>query len=80
MNSSRLHYLIREPRAAEGFRTGVSLHSHTMHSKESTAFVERLAKRYPLFDWFIRGQLKKYSLKYGDAELKDLGRQTRRMW
>lgn len=80
MNNSKLYYLLREPKAAEGFRTAVSLHSHTLHSKESTAFVCRIANRSKLFNWFIRGQLKKYSERYGDKELTNLEAQAKRMW
>jgi len=77
---SRLHYVIRQKKAAEGFKTGVSLHSHTMHSKESTSFVERTTQRSRLFNYFIQSQLRKYSAKYGDQRLTDLAYQCKRMW
>ena len=80
MKHSRLHYLIRERNVAEGYTTGVSLHSHTMHSHESTSFVARIARNSGSFNWFIRGQLKKYSERYGDETLTDLDAQTARMW
>ncbi len=65
---------------AAGYRTGVSLHSHTRHSKESMSFLEGMARRSRLFDWFIRGQLTKYSERYSDETLTDLEAQTKRMW
>ena len=77
MKHSRLHYLLRDPDAAAGFRTGVSLHSHTMYSKESMAFIERLARRSKPFDWFIRTQLTKYA---PEREAADLGAEVRRIW
>lgn len=80
MKNTRLHYLIREPKAPEAFSSGVSLHSHTMYSRESTSFVAGLAKKSRLFDWFIRTQLRKYSEKYGVRQMTDLDEQTRRMW
>ena len=45
-----------------------------MHSKESTAFVARIAKKSKLFNWFIHRQMSKYT------ELMDLNRQAGRMW
>lgn len=80
MKQSRLHYLIRERDVAADYKTAVSLHSHTMHSKESTSFVSRLARKSKTFDLFIRSQLKKYSEKYGDETLTDLDAQCARMW
>ncbi|MBI1354160.1 MAG: hypothetical protein GC160_07425 [Acidobacteria bacterium] len=74
MKNSSLHYFVREPEAVKGFRTGVSLHSHTMHSKESTAFIARIAKKSKFFNWFIRNQMRKYS------ETTDLKEQVGRMW
>jgi hypothetical protein len=43
-----VHYLWREPRAHDGFATAVSLHSHTMHSREGLAFIPRVFRRVPL--------------------------------
>jgi hypothetical protein len=41
--------LWKEPGAAKGYRTGVSLHSHTNHSKEGLYFiVEYAARHWPL--------------------------------
>lgn len=79
MKNTKLHYLIREPEAPRTFNTAVSLHGHTMHSKESTSFVAGLAKKSRLFDWFIRSQLHKYSVKYGQLQT-NLKEQTERMW
>ena len=48
MSQSSVSYLWREPDAPKGFRTGVSLHSHTNQSKETLDFISELSK-----DWGI---------------------------
>jgi hypothetical protein len=48
MGQSSISYLWREPEAAKGFATGVSLHSHTNQSKETLDFISELSK-----DWNI---------------------------
>jgi hypothetical protein len=48
MSQSSISYLWREPEAAKGFRTGVSLHSHTNQSKETLDFISELSK-----DWSV---------------------------
>ena len=48
-------YLWREPKAAEGFTAGVSLHSHTNQSKETLDFIAELSTDWgvlqPLMRW-----------------------------
>src|ERR1700729_2384272 len=48
MGQSSISYLWREPEAAKGFATGVSLHSHTTQSKETLDFISELSK-----DWSV---------------------------
>jgi hypothetical protein len=48
MSQSSVSYLWREPEAAKGFTTGVSLHSHTNQSKETLDFISELSK-----DWSV---------------------------
>jgi hypothetical protein len=48
MSQSSISYLWREPHAAKGFRTGVSLHSHTSQSRETLDFIAELST-----DWAI---------------------------
>jgi hypothetical protein len=48
MSQSSISYLWREPEAAKGFKTGVSLHSHTNQSKETLDFISELSK-----DWSV---------------------------
>jgi hypothetical protein len=55
MSQSSVSYLWREPEAAKGFPTGVSLHSHTNQSKETLDFISELSKDWgflqPLIRW-----------------------------
>jgi len=44
----RISYLWKEPEAARGYTTAVSLHSHTNQSKETLDFLANLGNQYPL--------------------------------
>jgi hypothetical protein len=46
--NSSINYLWRDSKAAEGFRSGVSLHSHTNQSQETLDFLANLGNQYPL--------------------------------
>ena len=46
MAKSTISYLWCDQHAAKGFRTGVSLHSHTNQSKETLGFLANLGSRY----------------------------------
>jgi hypothetical protein len=48
MPTSTISYLWRDPAAARGFRTGVSLHSHTNQSQETLDFVAEWGAQYHL--------------------------------
>ncbi len=48
MPNSTVSYLWRDQDAAKGFRTGVSLHSHTNQSKETLDFLANFGNQYPL--------------------------------
>src|ERR1700731_4046327 len=48
MSESSISYLWREPKAAEGFASGVSLHSHTNQSRETLDFIAEMSQ-----DWGI---------------------------
>ncbi len=45
MRHTQREYLWRNPKAAEGFACGVSLHSHTSHSKENLEFIPQYARK-----------------------------------
>ncbi len=53
------------------FRTGVSLHSHTLHSRESMDFIERVTRNTPWLSGAIRKQRAKYrAVKGRELDLK----------
>ena len=54
MKSSRLWFLWEDREATNGFRTGVSLHGHTMHSRENLGFLQGFVAKVPLLSWEIR--------------------------
>lgn len=45
--------------------TGISLHSHTSHSKERLDFIPRLSSRIPLLRELVRVQERRYRERYG---------------
>jgi len=47
MPSATISYLWRDKDAANGFRTGISLHSHTNQSKETLDFLANFGNQYP---------------------------------
>ena len=48
MAQSTISYLWRDQNASRGFRTGVSLHSHTNQSKETLAFLANFGNQFPV--------------------------------
>ncbi|MDE3187854.1 MAG: hypothetical protein KGM96_10060 [Acidobacteriota bacterium] len=48
MANSTISYLWRDRRAAQGFRSGVSLHSHTNQSQETLDFLANFGNQFPL--------------------------------
>src|SRR6185437_8873269 len=52
--SGPVQCLWREPNAARGFTTAVSLHSHTAHSRESLDFIPRVMAKVPPFHAVLR--------------------------
>jgi hypothetical protein len=48
MTCSTISYLWRDKKAAEGFRSGISLHSHTNQSEETLDFLANLGNQYPV--------------------------------
>ena len=58
MSQSSTSYLWREPNAAKGFTTGVSLHSHTSQSKETLDFIAEMSTDWsflqPIMRWAER--------------------------
>jgi hypothetical protein len=48
MANSTISYLWRDPHAPRGFRSGVSLHSHTNQSRETLDFLANVGNQYPM--------------------------------
>ncbi len=48
MGQSTISYLWRDQNASRGFRSGVSLHSHTNQSKETLDFLANFGNQYPV--------------------------------
>ncbi len=60
MKRSVFDFFWRNRRAASGYRTGVSLHSHTMYSNESLGMVPRYTRKVPFLGARIREQERLY--------------------
>src|SRR5579862_1395438 len=56
MRHSKIHWLWRDRSTPQRFRTGVSLHSHTLHSEETMAFIPRYTSGIPVVSNAIRRQ------------------------
>lgn len=70
MKNSRAHFHWQEKRFHVRFHTGVSLHSHTLHSRESMNFVGQATENTPWLSGAIRKQTDKYrALKGRDVDL-----------
>jgi len=71
MASLTVSYLWRDQEAHQGFRTGVSLHSHTNQSKETLDFLANLGSRYaairPLLARLERRAQEKFGLRVNYA-------------
>ena len=65
MISSTIHLQWKNATAAGRFRTGVSLHSHTLHSRESLDFIYRAAARAPILSAVIRHGARVYRQRHG---------------
>jgi hypothetical protein len=60
-----VQYLCRNSGAVDGFSTGVSLHSHTMHSRERLTFVPCYASMVPLLSWEFDRLRRRYEAFHG---------------
>ena len=64
MAESRISYLWNNARAAQGFTSGVSLHSHTNRSRETLDFIANLANEYPCFRGILAREEKRCRRNY----------------
>jgi hypothetical protein len=67
--SSTIHLQWKNAEAAGQYRTGVSLHSHTLHSHESLSFIYHAATRAPILSAVIRQGERVYRRMSGHADL-----------
>lgn len=59
------HFEWLDTNLPRSFRTGLSLHSHTCHSKEYLSFISRYARRYAAIRRLLTGPLERYRRTYG---------------
>ena len=65
MTRGAVRLLWRDAGATSGFRAGVSLHSHTMHSRESLGFLPDFVDRVPMLGSEVRRLVSRYEAKTG---------------
>lgn len=65
MAASTVSYLWRDQKFHEGFRTGVSLHSHTNQSRETLDFLANLGSRYALIRPILARLERRAQQKFG---------------
>jgi hypothetical protein len=64
MRGSRVHFSWKDPAVASSFRTGVSLHGHTMHSQECLSFLPRYLHQVPGISQVVRRAAVDFSRAY----------------
>ena len=69
----QLAYFDGSPRITSGYKTGVSLHSHTLHSRESAVSLVRCVEQPAIARLFIRRAYKRHGENRLDEDLS-------RMW
>ena len=69
----QLAYFDGSPRVTSGYKTGVSLHSHTLHSRESAVSLVRCVEQSAIARLFIRRAYKRHGENRLDEDLS-------RMW
>lgn len=67
MNRSRIHVRWKADAPVARFRTGVSLHSHTLHSRESLTFIYKAAATTPVLATAVRRGEERYRKLHGST-------------
>lgn len=62
---TRLHLLDSDHKLSKAFKSGVSLHCHTQHSKEMLDFIPHVAAKLPVISIFWERERKKYLEREG---------------
>ena len=65
MNGTRIHFQWSTERPQARFGTAVSLHSHTLHSREPLDFIYRFAKHCAPARWALRRSEARYQFLHG---------------
>ena len=65
MSASRVYFEWQTRKAVSHFRTGVSLHSHTLHSRECLGFISRVTRNVPYLSGAYRQQQERYRQAHG---------------
>lgn len=60
--SAEIRLWWKDRRACETFEAGVSLHSHTLHSRECLSFMPHYIDALPLVRWLIRREVRRHGL------------------
>ena len=64
---TRLHLLEKDGNLARAFKSGVSLHCHTQHSREMLEFVPHYAAKLPIINYFWERERENYLEREGKA-------------
>jgi hypothetical protein len=59
MAQTTISCLWKRPSVARGYRSAVSLHGHTNHSKESLRFIPKYASRWSILSWALEQQCRR---------------------
>lgn len=65
LNRTTLDLHWRRPQSAQAYSHGVSLHSHTMHSRETLSFIPRHVPRIPVLGPLVAAQERRYRERTG---------------
>jgi hypothetical protein len=67
MTGTHLYFHWRDSRRGAGFRSAVSLHSHTQHSQEGLDFLPRIVRTVPVVRELVTWQEGRYRERHGHA-------------
>jgi hypothetical protein len=65
MMSPQIHFAWQSHGLEKRFRTGISLHSHTMHSREMLDFIPRILKGIPVLRQVLAAEEQRHARRYG---------------
>jgi hypothetical protein len=65
MRSTQYHFSWLHPSIVQRFRLGLSLHSHTIHSREGLDFVQRIARTIPVLRDIVAYEERRYERRNG---------------